>query len=346
MNRRALLAALLGAVSTAAISASRASRASGASDASAASGVLDTSSASGNSTHAHPPRRIVVLEWALTEMLLSIGVVPVGVANTAGFRRAYPTETLPSTVVDLGLMFQPNMELLLSLQPDLIVISPAHAALRASLERLAPTVAFGHYRSSPTPYKAARDETLRLAQMLDCVSHAQTLLASADRTLDDARTRLASMPGAHNTPLYIVRFLDETHLRVYGAHSLFGEMLAALGLRNAWQGATNSGAYATIPFEALEPASGTALLYQKPLPSSVVNMMKTSPLWAAMPFARAGHMIGMPGVPAEGTVPSAVYFVRTLMEALEQETTHTGLADKERSTHPEEAHDHTQEHEA
>lgn len=304
MNRRTWLAALLSAVSTAAIGAS------------------------GDSAGARPPQRIVVLDWALTEMLLSIGVVPVGSANTAGFRRFFPTSDLPRSVVDLGLMFQPNMELLLSLRPDLIVISPAHAALRASLERLAPTVTFGRYRSSPTPYIAARDETLQLARMLGCTPRAQALLANADRALDDTRSKLAALPGGvPDTSLYVVRFLDETHLRVYGEHSLFGEMLTMLGLRNAWQGATHSGAYATIPYEALTPTSGSSLLYLKPLPLPVVNMMKTSPLWAAMPFARAGRMVGVPGVPAEGSVPSAVYFVRMLADALEQAATHASLAD-------------------
>lgn len=299
MNRRTWLAALLGAVSTAALGASGAG--------------------------ARPPQRIVVLDWALTEMLLSIGVAPVGAANTTGFRRNFPASDLPAAVVDLGLMFQPNLELMRSLNPDLIVISPAHAALRASLERLAPTVTFGQYRSSPTPYTAARNETLQLARMLACTPRAQVMLANADRSLDDARIHLAARHGARNIALYVVRFLDETHLRVYGSQSLFGEMLTTLGLQNAWQGAPRAGGYSTIPFEALEPAPGTALLYLQPLPLPVVNMMKTSPLWAAMPFARAGHMIGVPGVPPEGGVPSAVYFANLLVDALTQTSARSSL---------------------
>lgn len=300
MNRRVWLAGLLGAMSTAAVAGT--------------GGRLVTSA----------PKRVVVLDWALTEMLLSIGVVPVGAANTAGFRRSFPASELPSSVVDLGLMFQPNMELLLSLKPDLIVVSPAHAALCTSLERIAPTVTFGRYRSSATPYTAACAETLQLARMLDCAPRADALLAHASTVLDEARARLAALPRVRDTPLYVVRFLDETHLRVYGLHSLFGEMLATLGRQNAWQGATNSGAYATIAFDALAPASGATLLYQEPLPLSVVNMMNTSPLWAALPFVRSGRLIGMPGVPAEGSVVSAIYFVHALVDALEQATPHHG----------------------
>lgn len=316
MKRRALLAAMVSAASSAAVAVC------GVNGASKACGA---SVSSVNTAHVRAPQRVVVLEWALTEMLLSIGVVPVGAANTAGFRRAYPTVTLPQDVVDLGLMFQPNMELLMSLRPGLIVISPAHAALRASLERLAPTVTFGQYRASPTPYTAARAETLQLAQRLDWLPQAQALLASADHTLDDARKRLREIPNVRDISLYVVRFLDEMHLRVYGDQSLFGELMALLGLRNAWQNKARSGAYATLSVDALEPASNTTLLYQKPLPTSVLSMMKTSPVWAAMPFARADHMIGMPGVPAEGTVASAVYFVRALVEALTHDTSRDQL---------------------
>ena len=306
MNRRAMLSALLGA------------------GALAATALSDVALAGEGS--AATPRRIVVLDWGLTEMVLSIGVVPVGIANTRDFRRIFTACDVPASVVDLGLMFQPNMELLFALKPDLIVISPAHARLRTALEQVAPTVTLGRYRSSEAPYCAARAETLQLARLLGCEARAEALLMQADTALDHARTALAALPGVSSVggaggagsekgrPLYMVNFIDEAHVRVFGPNSFYGELMATLGLRNA----VHSGAYSTTGFDVLGSVPDAALLYMKPLASSVANMMKTSPLWHAMPFTNEGRMVGLPRVPPDGCVLSAMLFARVLVDAFEQ----------------------------
>ena len=300
MNRRAMLSALLGAGALAATALSDVALAG---DAPAAT-----------------PRRVVVLDWGLTEMVLSIGVVPVGIANTRDFRRNFTACDVPASVVDLGLMFQPNMELLFALKPDLIVISPAHARLQAALERVAPTVTLGRYRSSEAPYSAARAETLQLARLLGCEARAEALLAQADMALDHARKALAALPGASavggakGRPLYMVNFIDEAHVRVFGPNSFYGELMMTLGLQNA----VHSGAFSTTGFDVLGNVPDATLLYMKPLAPSVVNMMKTSPLWQAMPFMNEGRMMALPRVPPDGCVLSAMFFARVLVDAFEQ----------------------------
>jgi ABC-type Fe3+-hydroxamate transport system substrate-binding protein len=308
MNRRAMLSALLGAGALAATALSDVALAG---DAPAAA-----------------PRRIVVLDWGLTEMVLSIGVVPVGIANTRDFRRNFTACDVPASVVDLGLMFQPNMELLFALKPDLIVISPAHARLQAALERVAPTVTLGRYRSSEAPYSAARAETLQLARLLGCEARAEALLAQADMALDHARKALAALPGASavggakGRPLYMVNFIDEAHVRVFGPNSFYGELMMTLGLQNA----VHSGAFSTTGFDVLGNVPDATLLYMKPLAPSVVNMMKTSPLWHAMPFKNDGRMMGLPRVPPDGCLLSAMLFARVLVDAFEQISERTGSA--------------------
>ncbi|WP_043203181.1 ABC transporter substrate-binding protein [Paraburkholderia acidipaludis] len=290
MNRRTLLTALLG-------------------------GALLTA---GASARAAAPRRVIVLDWGLAELTLAIGVVPVGMANTQGFRRNFTACPVPASVVDLGLMFQPNMELMLALKPDLIVITPAHATMRASLERIAPTVTLGMLRASPTPYTAACAETLRLARLLGCDARGEAAVAQTQRAVAAARARLDALPAAAGASVYMVRFIDESHVRVFGAHSLFGELLATLGLQNGWYKAkaNNTAAYATIGFDALDADPRATLVYVKPLPALTASMMKTSRVWQAMPFAGEGRMIGMASVPPEGGILSAQYFADALVDAL------------------------------
>ena len=291
MKRRTLLAALWGGVCLNAVSRGARARAA-------------------------VPRRVIVLDWGLAELTLALGVVPVGMANTPGFRRTFTACPLPDSVVDLGLMFQPNMELMLALKPDLIVITPAHASMRGALERLAPTVTLGQFRASPTPYSGACEETLRLAHLFGREAQGEAAVAQSRHAIAQARARLDALPeyaSAGGAPIYMARFVDESRLRVFGTHSLFGELLAQLGLRNAWGGAA---AAAMIGFDALDADSRATLVYVKPLPAMTATMMQTSRVWQAMPFVRTGRMSGMAEVPPEGGILSAAYFAHALVDAL------------------------------
>src|ERR1700754_4673937 len=89
--------------------------------------------------------RIVVLDWPLTEIVLSLGVVPVGVSRPVWYTRLDGVPPLPPSAVDTGLLDQPNFEVIETLKPDLIVVTPAHAPMRTLLERIAPTLAVPLY---------------------------------------------------------------------------------------------------------------------------------------------------------------------------------------------------------
>jgi ABC-type Fe3+-hydroxamate transport system substrate-binding protein len=272
-------------------------------------------------THGHAATaaaspRLVVLDWSLTELLLSAGIVPVGISNSAGFRRTYTACDLPETVVDLGLMFQPNLELVLALKPDLIIVTPAHGAMQASLERIAPTATFGQFRSSPTPYSAAMKETLALGRLFGREQAAADAIAAADTALKRASASIAAMPAVRERPLYIARFIDENYVRVYGVHSFYGELLGLLGLDNAWRDRTRAAAFSTLHLEDLHATSVSTLVYFKPLAPAAASMMKSSPLWRAMPFAKPGGVLGLPPAPPDGGALSATSFARALTRAL------------------------------
>jgi iron complex transport system substrate-binding protein len=163
--------------------------------------------------------------------------------------------------------------------------------------------------------------------MLGREARAEAILAKASMALERARTTLAALPGgAVRGPLFLVRFIDEARLRVFGPYSLYGEVLMTLGLRNAWQRATNAAAFATTGFEALGGTPDATLAYLKPLPASAASMMKSSPVWHAMPFAKDDRMIGLPDVPPEGGIVSAMYFTQALVDALVRAAAHPGHA--------------------
>jgi ferric hydroxamate transport system substrate-binding protein len=200
---------------------------------------------------ARPPAprapRLVVLDWGLVETLLALGITPVGVAETKTYNDSVVTPLVPPQVVDVGLRLAPSLELLQQLAPDLILINSSQESQRPMLERIAPVCAFAVYTDAGAPYAHSQDVTLQVARLCGCESAGHALIDATARVLASSRTHLAAQHATASTrrsstprrPLYLIRFFDARHIGVYGARSLFQDVLDTLDLRNAWQGPTD-----------------------------------------------------------------------------------------------------------
>ena len=64
-----------------------------------------------NTAHAAAidPNRIVALEWLPVELLLALGIVPYGVADTINYRLWVSEPPLPDSVIDVGLRTEPTL---------------------------------------------------------------------------------------------------------------------------------------------------------------------------------------------------------------------------------------------
>lgn len=84
------------------------------------------------------PQRVISLTDGDTDALLALGVEPVAVSNGRGAQTPprYLIDYLPEDYVSTGTFFQPNLEILLELEPDLILFSYGDFAEPALLEQL------------------------------------------------------------------------------------------------------------------------------------------------------------------------------------------------------------------
>ncbi|MGS0891588.1 ABC transporter substrate-binding protein [Burkholderia stagnalis] len=259
--------------------------------------------------------RIVVLDWPLTEIVLSLGIVPVGVSRPPWYRRVDGEPPLPADVADTGLLFQPNFEVLGALKPDLVVITPLHAPLRAMLERIAPTLTVGLYGGGQGVYATVRDATRQLARRFDRPAAADALLARADAQLDDAAKRLAGF-RATGRPVYLLYPVDDRHISVLGANSLYGGVLSRVGIANAWRGDTDpQGAMQTDLAALAGQPDAQALVLD--MPAGVDAQLARGPLWNALPFVKARRVHTLGALPSLGGVVAAMRFAHGLADALQ-----------------------------
>ncbi len=221
------------------------------------------------------PQRLAVLDWGLTEMILALGVTPAGVSAPAWYRKLIPVPTLPATVQDLGLLFQPNLETLYALKPDTIVITPQHALLKPALAQIAPLLTLPAHGLS-----AFISATQQLGSALKREEQAATLLARLYQRITLARGFAQKL----QQPVLFAAPVDALHLRLYTAGSLPGDVLAACGMRNAWRG--GSGAEGNVLVELTRIATLDArpiLLVAADQRDAVAHWLR-SPLWQSLPL--------------------------------------------------------------
>lgn len=259
--------------------------------------------------------RIVVLDWPLTEIVLSIGLVPVGVSRPPWYRLLDGDPPLPASVVDTGLLYQPNFEVIGALKPDLIVVTPWHAPLMSLLQRIAPTQVVPLFGPSIEVYPAVCAATRELAQRLDRTAAADALFARADAALDNASQRLTHF-RATRRPVYLLHSIDDRHLSVFGKNSLFGGVMAQLGIGNAWRGPTDAQGTTQADLAALaHDRDAQAVVIGVP-PGAAMQLQK-SPVWRALPFVQQDRVQSIASLPALGGLTTSMRFASALAQALE-----------------------------
>lgn len=127
------------------------------------------------------PQRIVTLSEIDTDSLLALGIIPVGAPNGRG-QTSLPTYLQPMLdghTTALGFIGEPNLETMLTLEPDLIIYSDPYGALAEripELEQIAPVV---------VPYVDTgdwhwKDVFTAVAETLDKSAEAEAWLADYD----------------------------------------------------------------------------------------------------------------------------------------------------------------------
>lgn len=259
------------------------------------------------------PMRIVCLEWTSAELVVSLGLEPIAVADTKGYRDWVAGPPLPAGTIDLGSRGEPNLELIAELKPDLIVGAYGYGIDASTFVRFAPVWNVPFYDGTSTPYDRAESEMLKLGRHLGQTVTAEGFVAAAAATIAAAKAKLAARSSE---PLAVVSMFDDRHVRIYGRGGLFQDVLDRLGLVNAWTGETNGWGFSTLGMEQLVAVGEARLISLDPIPPHVAIRIEQSSLWANLPCVRAGKVTTIPPVWPFGGLAAAARFAGLLAEAV------------------------------
>jgi iron complex transport system substrate-binding protein len=173
-----------------------------------------------------PPRRIISLIPAVTEMLFAIGAGPqvVGVGSFDDFPAA--VRALPR----VGALLDPDLERIISLTPDLVVVYATQADLQKQLERAKiPTFRYEHAGLADVT------ETIRqLGARVGRSTEAAAVTQQIDRALDDIRRRTFNRPRPRTMLVFGREALALRGIHASGGVGFLQDMLTIAGGDNVF----------------------------------------------------------------------------------------------------------------
>lgn len=264
-------------------------------------------------TFAAGHKRIAAIDWAMLETLVALGVMPVAATELVQFRKDAVEPVLDKSVADLGLRGSPNLELLRLLRPDLILISPFYVRFEASFRMIAPVLSLPFYVRGEPPYQKAVDAVSALAMELGLEDRGRALLAEQATLVEQTRLDLQAFASR---PTYLVNIGDARHVRVFGADSMFGDILSRLGLPNAWSDRSRYTFAAPVPIENLAAEPDARIVVISDIPVEARNGLKNSMIWQSLQPVRDSRVL-MPGnINPYGGISAAARFMRLFKAAM------------------------------
>ncbi|WBB68507.1 iron-siderophore ABC transporter substrate-binding protein [Micromonospora sp. WMMD812] len=247
-----------------------------------------------------PATKVVGLEWGEVEMLVSLGVMPVGVADPKGYGTWVTAAKLDPGVKDVGTRGEPSVDSVVALQPDLVVMEDdGTATLVNQLEKYVPVLV--------TKGSDAKDNLGRMRNDLNMIAkatgktaEAEKLLADFDVALADGKKKIADA-GAAGRPFAIADGWKEgstVSIRMFGQGALVSQLGIQLGLTNAWTGKTDEAwGLGQTDVEGLTVLKDPNLhfFYNASDDTDVfADGLAGNAIWKSLPFVQQGHLHRMP----------------------------------------------------
>ncbi|MEU7845797.1 iron-siderophore ABC transporter substrate-binding protein [Micromonospora parva] len=247
-----------------------------------------------------PATKVVGLEWGEVELLVSLGVMPVGVADPKGYGTWVTSAKLDPTVKDVGVRGEPSVDSIVALQPDLVVMEDDRGANMVSqLEKFVPVLVAKGSDATDNLGRMRTDLNM-IAKAVGKTTEAQKLLADFDTAIADGKKKIADA-GAAGRPFAIADGWKEgstVSIRMFGQGALVSQIGIQLGLTNAWTGKTDDvwglGQTDVEGMTVLKDPN-THLFYNASDGEDVfADGLAGNAIWTSLPFVKQGNLHKMP----------------------------------------------------
>lgn len=243
----------------------------------------------GVQTLPRPAKRVVALEWALVENMLTVGVKPVGIADVKQYNIWVSSEPASTSIKDVGLRHEPSLDAIASLDPDLILATTSTNCAKPlkQLEKIADVLCFSGTDPKDN-LKYMRDQFTAVATAVGKKAEGDKILADFDAKLADGKKKIAAagldgtkLAGAHG-------WTDKGApvVRMFGKGSLGSDVAEELGLENAWTGKSDDWGLAMTDVEGLTKVGDAQFYYIAPVDNIFESKFPKNRIWQNLAFVK------------------------------------------------------------
>lgn len=249
-----------------------------------------------------PASTVVSLEWQYTEDLLSLCVSPAAVADAKGFTTWDTAEKLPEDTSDVGTRQEPNVESILSANPDLVIIETTSRddKIVSQLEDQGIPVMAMAGADGKDPITYMKDTFSTVAEVTGRGERADTVLAEFDAKVEVSKKALESADLETKDFVYFDGWVNGSNvaLRPFGQGSLFGELGEELGLKNVWTGEVDP-AYGLgqTDIEGISKVGDANFFYtgtDDPESEDYVELLQKNDIWSNIPAVKDDRTFAFP----------------------------------------------------
>ncbi|WP_155590508.1 ABC transporter substrate-binding protein [Lysinibacillus cavernae] len=216
------------------------------------------------------PKKIVTLELSFVDSLNTLGMTPLGIADDN--KKDMIAKLVGSDIdyTSVGTREQPSLEVISSLQPDLIIADvERHSAIYKDLQQIAPTIVL---KSRESTYQENLDSFKTIAETLGQAETAEKRLSEHEKIINEINSKLNLDTNLTVLPA-VVR---DTSFQAHTTSSYDGELLEKLGLKVAIQ---DEQPYVEMSLEQLVEINPDVLLLANNEGKLLTDEWKDNPLW-------------------------------------------------------------------
>ncbi|MCB5236407.1 ABC transporter substrate-binding protein [Niallia circulans] len=172
------------------------------------------------------PEKVITLDFSFIDTLTSIGVIPIGNAGVGTSKIPEYLNYENSEIADVGERKAPNLEVIQSLNPDLIIASvDRHSMIRKELEDISNTIAL-----DDANYEQILENVKKIGSILNKDKEADKVISELNEKINNVKK------GIIGSPTILVAGYFDDEFTVWIKDSFIGSLLTEIGFEYAFNG--------------------------------------------------------------------------------------------------------------
>lgn len=266
-----------------------------------------------------PAERVVALEWSEAEDLVTLGVMPVGVADVEGYSAWVQSAPLDESVADVGTRQEPSVDAIVALDSDLVIMEERGNNLDTQLEEYVPVILIEGSDASGN-IAQMQENFSTIATAVGKEAEAADVLAEFDAKLAEGRQAVEDAGHAGEQFAMADGWMEGSSvaIRMFGEGSLVSDLAEGVGLDNAWNGEVDEvWGLGQTDVEGLSELEDLHFFYSASTDDVFADGLADNAIWKSLPFVENGNVYKLEdGTWTFGGPLSSMHIVDQIVAAL------------------------------